>query len=85
VKGRDFAVSWIIQDAIATSLMLGAIAVLARRIVAVVRPPRGETACGACGSCAPGPAASAAAGSTVPLRAIRGKAKALQPAAPRHS
>jgi hypothetical protein len=62
--------SWILQDAIVTSLALGAAAVLARRIVDVVRPSERQSPCASCGSCAPA-ASERSTRAVVPLSALR--------------
>jgi hypothetical protein len=63
--------SWIVQDAIVTAVMIGAVAVLARRVVGVIRPSRADAACGACASCAQRPAEPERAAAVVPLNALR--------------
>lgn len=47
------------QDALATGLALGAVAVIVRRVAGVFRPPRtfGASGCPSCGSCPAAPSA----------------------------
>jgi hypothetical protein len=62
----------ILQDAVATSLALGAVVLLVRRIASVVRPGDTPPACASCPSaCGPTEPASRTAETIVPLAVLR--------------
>jgi hypothetical protein len=65
--------SLLLQDAVATSMALGALVLLVHRMAAVVRPSSQPPACAACPSaCAPqGDRPSSGADTIVPIDALR--------------
>ena len=72
----------ILQDAVAVSLALGAMVLLVRRIVGVVRPSGDKPpACAACPSaCAPAEPAHAEPEAVVPVAVLRGGRRLGPPA-----
>lgn len=59
------------QDAVVTLAALGAVVILLRRVVGIVRPAKDEHGCAGCSSCAPGP--DGAADAPIPVSSLRAK------------
>jgi hypothetical protein len=60
----------LIQDAIVTAVALGAVGLVVRRVVGVVRPPAENPACGSCSSC-PAPRTPRDDSRPVPIAFVR--------------
>jgi hypothetical protein len=70
----------ILQDAVATSLALGAVVLLVRRIASVVRPGDKPPACASCPSaCGPTEPATGTAETVVPLAVLRTGSRSNDP------
>jgi hypothetical protein len=61
----------LIQDAVVTMLALGAVALLARRVVGVFSPPAAAPGCTSCASC-PAPRVTRDDTKPVPLAILKG-------------
>jgi hypothetical protein len=65
----------LIQDAIVTALALGAVGLVARRVLGVFNPPSATPVCTACSSCPAPRAAPRDDAVPVPMTVIRRKAE----------